>query len=77
MKIEFEWESFRDDTDWDALFVKVGNGEWHMAQPKYGTEDKQKIIVLIYLEMLINLIVIGAISGIVLSIVLIALNYNG
>ena len=44
MKIEFEWETFKeDDTSWNALFVKINNGRWLMAKPKFGTENIREI----------------------------------
>lgn len=43
--IEFQYEEFlEDDCSWFALFVKIDDKSWHMAQPNYGTEDKEKII---------------------------------
>jgi hypothetical protein len=46
--IEFKWEEFiEDERSWDALFVKTDNKDWHMAEPNYGTEDKEEIIKLL------------------------------
>ncbi len=48
MKIEFEWETFFEDDDvWQALFVKVNDGSWHLAKSAYNTEDQDHIIELI------------------------------
>ena len=45
MNIEFLMDEFFDeDCSWNALFVKTDNRDWHMAQPNYGTEDKEEII---------------------------------
>jgi hypothetical protein len=42
--IAFEWLTFNDDEKtWDALFVKIDDGPWHMADVHYGTEDINKI----------------------------------
>jgi hypothetical protein len=47
-KIEFEIEKFiEDDNDWDALFVSINDGPWHLAKSTYNTEDKDHIIELI------------------------------
>jgi hypothetical protein len=44
MTIQFEWNTFReDDCEWDALFVKVDDGPWYLAQQKYGTENQEYI----------------------------------
>lgn len=46
--IEFEWEEFKeDDNTWDALFVRVDGGKWMLASSKFGTEDQEKIKLII------------------------------
>ena len=43
----FEYETFYDeDNSWEALFVYY-QGRWRMAQPCFGTEDKELITKLI------------------------------
>ena len=42
--IEFNWEEFlEEDCSWSALFVRINNANWFMAQPAFGTEDIEKI----------------------------------
>lgn len=42
--ILFEYETFYEEDDvWSALFVFF-KGQWRMAQPLFGTEDKDEII---------------------------------
>lgn len=49
MKIEFDEETFLEDDDvWSTLFVKINGGDWHMAQPLYGTEDKAEVINILH-----------------------------
>jgi hypothetical protein len=32
------------DDRWQALFVSINDGQWHMAQPHYDTEDMFEIM---------------------------------
>ena len=49
MKIQFEEETFFDNDDvWSALFVRINDGDWHMTQPRYGTEDKLEVTNIIH-----------------------------
>jgi hypothetical protein len=44
VNIQFVRDTYiEDDNKWDALFVKVNDSRWYMAQPNFGTEDEQKI----------------------------------
>jgi hypothetical protein len=44
MNIQFEYEEFNEeDSSWGALFVKIDDGAWHLAQSAYNTEDKDMI----------------------------------
>ena len=36
-------EYLEEDDAWSALFVRVGDSAWVMAQPFYGTEDMTEI----------------------------------
>jgi hypothetical protein len=48
MRIEFDEDTFLDDDNvWSTLFVKINGGDWIMTAPRYGTEDKEKIIKII------------------------------
>ena len=78
MKIDFIWESFEDEDNWwDALFVKVGNGDWHLAQPYYGTENKEEIIRMVRINQLIHLLMyFTSASMVTLLILSILLNRN-
>jgi len=43
-KVLFEYEFFNEDDDaWGALFVRI-HDQWRMAQPLFGTEDKDEIL---------------------------------
>ncbi len=42
-RIQFEWEEFNEEEKWFALFVKIGDGPWHLAKSTYNTEDKELI----------------------------------
>ena len=43
MDIQFQYDTFYEEDDtWTALFVCY-NGTWVMAQPIFGTEDKELI----------------------------------
>ena len=44
----FEYQTFPDDEKtWDALFVKIDDGPWHMADVHYNTEDEAEILSII------------------------------
>jgi len=47
--IQFDRQEFKeDDKTWDALFVKIDDAPWHMAQVHYDTEDENVIRNIIY-----------------------------
>ena len=46
-------EYLEDDDCWSALFVKIEDGQWHMAYHRYNTEDISEIIEILKTQNLI------------------------
>lgn len=77
MKIEFDEETFYEDDDvWSTLFVKIGNGDWHMAKPRYNTEDKAEIINIIRVEQLTKFVSLGACIAVIAAMIIIFIDYG-
>ena len=46
--LQFETIEYDEiDDRWSALFCKIDNGQWHMAQPTYDTEDPLEIMMIL------------------------------
>lgn len=57
MKIEFDEETFLDDDNsWSVLLVRIDDGDWHMTQPLYGTENKLEVTNVIYEQRILQLL---------------------